>query len=50
MVFRFCVTSSPISPSPRVAPRASAPFSYTSEIASPSIFGSVTYSISPFHS
>ena len=45
MVLRFCVTSSPISPSPRVAPRTSLPSSYTSEIASPSTFGSVTYSM-----
>jgi hypothetical protein len=46
IVLRFWVTSSPISPSPRVAPRTNAPFSYTREIASPSIFGSVTYSMS----
>ena len=42
MVRRLAVTSSPTSPSPRVAPRTKTPFSYTSEIARPSIFGSVT--------
>ena len=42
IVFRFGVTSSPITPSPRVAPRTNSPFSYRSEIAIPSIFGSAT--------
>ena len=37
------MTSSPRSPSPRVAPRTSTPSSYTSETAEPSIFGSSTY-------
>ncbi len=45
-VRRFWVTSSPTSPSPRVAPRVSTPSSYTSEMARPSIFGSVTNSMS----
>ena len=43
IVRRFVVTSSPRWPSPRVAPRTNSPFSYTSETAEPSIFGSVTY-------
>ena len=44
IVRRLCVTSSPISPLPRVAPRSNTPSRYSSEIASPSIFGSATYS------
>src|SRR5438270_383001 len=47
MVRRFWVTSSPISPLPRVAPRSSTPSRYTSEIARPSILGSVTKRTSP---
>ena len=42
IVRRLCVTSSPTSPLPRVAPRTRTPFSYSSEIARPSIFGSAT--------
>src|SRR6476659_6612455 len=42
MVRRLTVTSSPIWPSPRVAPRTKRPFSYVRLIASPSIFGSST--------
>ena len=42
IVRRLWVTSSPISPSPRVAPRSSTPSRYSSEIARPSIFGSAT--------
>ena len=41
-VRRFAVTSSPTSPSPRVEPRVSTPFVYSSETESPSIFGSTT--------
>ncbi|SKS37321.1 Uncharacterised protein [Mycobacteroides abscessus subsp. abscessus] len=44
MVRAFRVTSSPLRPSPRVAPRTSTPFSYTSESATPSIFNSHRYS------
>jgi hypothetical protein len=40
IVRRFSVTSSPISPSPRVEPRANKPSSYTSSIESPSNLGS----------
>ena len=40
MVRRLAVTSSPITPSPRVDPCTKRPFSYVSEIARPSIFGS----------
>jgi hypothetical protein len=40
MVRTFGVTSSPVRPSPRVAPRTSRPFSYTSAIASPSTLSS----------
>src|SRR5205085_1820276 len=43
MVRRFAVTSSPVRPSPRVAPCTSRPFSYLSVTASPSSFGSTTY-------
>ena len=43
IVRRFAVTSSPRAPSPRVAPRVKTPFSYTSETAEPSTFGSSTY-------
>ncbi len=42
IVRRLWVTSSPISPLPRVAPRSNKPSRYSSEIASPSIFGSTT--------
>jgi hypothetical protein len=42
IVFRFGVTFSPRKPSPRVAPRTNAPFSYRRLIERPSIFGSVT--------
>ncbi len=38
------VTSSPISPLPRVAPRSNTPSRYSSDIARPSIFGSATNS------
>ena len=41
------MTSSPRTPSPRVAPRTSAPFSYSSEIETPSIFSSASYSTAP---
>ncbi len=41
-VRRLAVTSSPAMPLPRVAPRTNTPSSYTSEMASPSTFGSVT--------
>ncbi len=44
IVFKFCVTSSPVKPSPRVEPRTNTPFSYSSETESPSIFISTTYS------
>ncbi len=40
IVRRLCVTSSPISPLPRVAPRSSTPFRYRRLIARPSILGS----------
>ena len=40
MVRTFSVTSSPVRPSPRVAARTSRPFSYSSAMASPSIFSS----------
>ena len=43
IVRRLAVTSSPWMPSPRVAPRASTPFSYVRLMARPSIFGSTTY-------
>ena len=39
-VRRFSVTFSPTSPSPRVAPRTKTPFSYSSDMDRPSIFGS----------
>jgi hypothetical protein len=42
IVRRLTVTSSPSSPSPRVAPRTKTPSSYVRLIASPSIFGSST--------
>ncbi len=45
IVRTFDVTFSPTTPSPRVAAVTSNPFSYTSSIASPSNFGSHTYSI-----
>ncbi len=44
IVLRFAVTFSPRSPSPRVAPTERRPSRYVSEMASPSIFGSATYS------
>ena len=43
MVRRLAVTSSPVLPSPRVAPRTSSPFWYSSATDSPSILGSTTY-------
>ena len=43
-VRRFSVTSSPVTPSPRVAPRTKTPFSYSSDMERPSIFGSAQYS------
>ena len=46
MVLRFSVTSSPMSPSPRVAPRAKTPSRYSSATESPSTFGSTEYSAS----
>ncbi len=42
IVRRFGVTSSPVVPSPRVAPIANRPRSYWSEIARPSILSSAT--------
>jgi len=42
MVLRLAVTSSPVRPSPRVAPWVNRPFSYVSVTASPSSFGSTT--------
>ena len=44
IVRRLCVTSSPTSPLPRVAPRSRIPLRYTRLIARPSIFGSTTNS------
>ena len=44
IVRRLWVTSSPISPSPRVAPRSNTPLRYSRETANPSILGSVTNS------
>jgi len=41
----LAVTFSPIVPSPRVEPTVKTPFSYTSSIATPSIFGSHAYSM-----
>ena len=38
------MTSSPVTPSPRVAPRTNTPFSYSSDMERPSIFGSAEYS------
>ena len=46
-VRRFSVTSSPVTPSPRVAPRTKTPFSYSSDMDSPSILGSAQYSTPP---
>ncbi len=43
IVRRFSVTSSPVTPSPRVAPTVKRPPSYCNEIARPSSFGSTTY-------
>ncbi len=42
IVRRFSVTSSPVTPSPRVAPTVKRPSSYCNEIARPSSFGSAT--------
>ncbi len=46
MVLMLFVTSSPILPSPLVAPLISSPFSYKSDTESPSIFSSTTNSAS----
>ena len=43
MVLRFSVMSSPVSPSPRVAPWTKIPFSNRRLIADPSIFGSTSH-------
>ena len=43
IVFTLCVISSPIFPSPRVAPRTKIPSLYNKLIARPSIFCSTTY-------
>ena len=43
IVLRLAVMSSPIRPSPRVAPRTKRPRSYTRATPRPSIFGSQTY-------
>ncbi len=40
IVRTLCVMSSPVMPSPRVAPRVSTPFSYNKLTATPSILGS----------
>ena len=45
IVRTFCVTSSPVSPSPRVAARTSTPSSYSRLIARPSSLGSTLYSM-----
>ncbi len=42
IVRRFSVTSSPVMPSPRVAPTVNCPSTYCNEIARPSSFGSAT--------
>jgi hypothetical protein len=47
MVPTFAVTSSPVTPSPRVAARKYSPLRYITEIASPSSFGSAAYWIGP---
>ena len=44
---RFSVTSSPVTPSPRVAPRTKTPFSYSRDMERPSILGSTLYSRPP---
>ena len=44
MVLTLCVISSPIVPSPRVAPLTSCPFLYNRETLKPSILSSHTYS------
>ncbi len=44
IVLRFAVISSPLTPSPRVAPRINTPSSYISDTPSPSILGSMAYS------
>ena len=46
--FKFKVTSSPICPSPLVAPDIKFPFSYFKAIDSPSILGSAINSINLF--
>lgn len=46
MVRRFSVTSSPIRPSPRVAPRTNTPSRYSSATDRPSTLGSTLYSAS----
>ncbi len=43
IVRMLCVTSSPVTPSPRVAAVTSVPFSYVRTIFNPSIFGSRSY-------
>ena len=47
MVRMFSVTSSPVTPSPRVEPRTNRPSRYSSATESPSNLGSTTYSTSP---
>ena len=47
IVRRFSVTSSPVRPSPRVAPTEKRPSRYCNEIARPSSFGSATKRIAP---
>ena len=47
MVFRFSVTSSPTTPSPRVEPRTNTPSRYSRETDRPSILGSRIYSAAP---
>ena len=46
MVRRFSVTSSPMRPSPRVAPRTNTPSRYSSATDRPSTLGSTLYSAS----
>ncbi len=47
IVRRFSVTSSPVTPSPRVEPRVNTPSTYSKATESPSNFGSTTYSTGP---
>ena len=47
MVRMFSVTSSPVTPSPRVEPRTNRPFSYSKATERPSNLGSTTYSTGP---